>query len=84
MGKNNIYKAFANGQRLMLLRCLSRPKNVTDMLSHCSLNQSALSQHLKVLRDAKLVKTKRDGKEVIYSIGSKKVARIASLLLDFK
>ncbi len=84
MSKNNIYKAFANEQRLKLLRCLSKPQNVTDLLDHCSLTQSALSQHLKVLREAKVVKTQREGKEVVYSVDNKNVTRITNLLLDFK
>ncbi len=84
MTRNNIYKAFANEQRLKLLRCLSESKNVTELLDHCSLTQSALSQHLKVLREAHLVQTKRKGKEVVYSVHTKKVTQIANLLLDFK
>ena len=84
MTRNNIYKAFANEQRLKLLRCLAKPKNVTELLDHCSLTQSALSQHLKVLREAKVVKTERTGKEIVYSVDNKKVMNITNLLLDFK
>lgn len=84
MTKNNIYKAFSNEQRLKLLRCLSKPKNVTELLEHCSLTQSALSQHLKVLREAGVVKTKKEGKEVVYSLVDKKVTQITNLLLNFK
>jgi len=84
MSKNKIYKAFSNEQRLKLLRCLSKPKNVTDLLDHCDLTQSALSQHLKVLREAGLVETKREGKEIIYGVGHKQVLKITNLLLDFK
>jgi len=84
MSKNKIYKAFSSEQRLKLLRCLSKPKNVTDLLDYCDLTQSALSQHLKVLREAGLVKTKREGKEIIYGVGNKQVIQITNLLLDFK
>ncbi len=84
MTRNNIYKAFSNEQRLKLLRCLFKPKNVTELLDHCPLTQSALSQHLKVLREAGVVKTEKEGKEVIYSVENKKVTQITNLLLDFK
>lgn len=84
MTKNNIYKAFSNEQRLKLLRCLSQPKNVTELLDHCSLTQSALSQHLKVLREAKVVKTNKNGKEIFYKVDNKKVAQIVNLLLNLK
>lgn len=84
MNRNIIYKAFANEQRLKLLQCLSKPKNVTDMLELCSFTQSALSQHLKVLRDAKIVNTKKQGKQIVYSVVNKKAAEITKLLLNYK
>lgn len=84
MNKNKVYKAFANEQRLNLLRCLSRPKNVTDLLENCSLTQSALSQHLKVLRDSELVQTRKQGKQIIYSVGNKKITEVTNLLLKLK
>jgi DNA-binding transcriptional ArsR family regulator len=83
MSKTYLYKAFANEQRLKLLRCLSRPQNVTELLGHCSLTQSALSQHLKVLREAGIVTTKREGKEIVYTVANSMVTRITNLLLDF-
>lgn len=84
MTRNNVYKAFSNEQRLKLLRCLSKPQNVTELLDHCALAQSALSQHLKVLREAGVVETSREGKEIVYYIKNKKVSQITNLLLDFK
>lgn len=82
MNKKNIYKALANEQRLNLLECIRVPKSVNEMLSHCSLTQSALSQHLKVLRDANVVSTERVGKEVVYSLRSKEVIRVVTQILN--
>ena len=79
----NIYKAFSNEHRLNLLRCLSKPKNVTELLNNCSFTQSALSQHLKVLRDAGVVIASKKGKQVVYCIANKKVIQITNLLLDY-
>lgn len=84
MSNKNIYKVFSNAHRVKLLRCLTKPKNVTELLSLCSFSQSALSQHLKVLRDAGVVRTKRVGKEIVYSVDKKEVVQIADLLLNFK
>lgn len=83
MGKNktNIYKTFSNENRVMLIVCLSKPKSVTELLSHCKLSQSALSQHLKILKDAGIVSCEREGKKQIYSIKNKKVIDIAKDLL---
>lgn len=84
MTRNIIYKAFANEQRLKLLNCLSKSQNVTELQTHCPFTQSALSQHLKVLRDSGLVQTSKQGKQIIYSVTNKEVTKIAALLLDFK
>jgi ArsR family transcriptional regulator len=78
-----VYRALGSEQRLKLLRCLSEPKNVSDLLCHCSLTQSALSQHLRVLRDAGLVVTRKKGKEIEYHVRDATVTRITNLLLDF-
>lgn len=82
--ENKTISSFANTTRLKLLICLGRGnRNVTQLISNCGLSQSAVSQHLEKLRKAKLVSTKRDGKEIIYKLTSKKSARIASDLLKF-
>lgn len=79
--KEEIYKVFANENRVKLIVCLSKAKNVTELLSLCRLSQSALSQHLKILKDAGVAVCKREGKMQVYSINNKKVLKIAELLL---
>jgi ArsR family transcriptional regulator len=78
----DIYRAFSNQNRVKLILCLSKAKNVTDLLSLCNLSQSALSQHLKVLKDEGVATCKRDGKNQVYSIKDKKVINVAKLLLE--
>ena len=78
----DIYRAFSNQNRVRLILCLSKAKNVTELLSLCDLSQSALSQHLKVLKDEGIALCKRDGKNQMYSIKDKKVLKVAKLLLE--
>ncbi len=80
--KEEIYKAFSNHNRVQLLVCLSVPQSVTELLTRCKLSQSALSQHLKVLKDCGVVICKREGKQQIYSVRNKKVLQVARLLLN--
>lgn len=80
--RKDIYRAFSNQNRVKLIVCLSKAKNVTDLLSVCDLSQSALSQHLKVLRDEGIAICERDGKNQIYSIKDKKALEVAKLLLE--
>lgn len=79
---SNIYKVFSNKNRVMLIVCLAQEKSVTELLSHCSLSQSALSQHLKILKDEGVAVCVRDGKSQRYHIANKKVLQIAKLLLE--
>lgn len=82
--KTDIYKMFSSQNRVQLMLCLSQEKSVTELLTLCELSQSALSQHLKILKDGGVVECKRDGKKQIYSIKNKKVLHVAKLLLALK
>ncbi len=82
--ETKVLSSFSNKVRLQLLLCLSKgDKNVTQLISNCGLSQSAVSQHLEKLRSAGMVKTKRIGKEIIYSLVYPKSAQISSDLLTF-
>jgi len=79
---HDIYSAFGNQIRTKLMLCLAfKPKNVTELISNCGLAQSAVSQHLAKLKLSGLVETKKEGKEVYYSLKYKKAAEIAKLLI---
>ncbi len=84
MQNKDICKAFCNEDRLNLLNCLSTPRTVTELLGKCRLSQSALSQHLRVLKDAGLLKSKKEGKFIYYQISGKKALDIAKLIINFK
>ncbi len=84
MQNKDICKAFCNKERLKILICLNESKTVSELLENCDLGQSALSQHLKVLKDSGLLKSNKVGKNVIYKTRDKKVLDIAKSLLNFK
>lgn len=76
-----IYSAIGNEIRVKLLLCLAKKsKNVTEMINTCGLAQSAVSQHLAKLKAANLVITNKIGKEIYYSLRSKKIAEICESL----
>lgn len=80
--RTDIYKAFSNQNRVKLIICLSEAKSVTELLGLCELSQSALSQHLRILKDEGVTLCNRDGKKQIYHIKNKKVLQVAKLLLE--
>jgi DNA-binding transcriptional ArsR family regulator len=76
-------KALANDQRLVILcSLLDSPKSVGEINECVHLSQSALSQHLAVLRERELVVTKKQAQTVYYSVPAGKTRRILNLLHD--
>ena len=66
-----LLKAMANEARLMVLcQLIEGEKSVTALQEVVGLSQSAMSQHLAVLREQDIVTTRRDGQSVFYSIAS--------------
>ena len=79
-----VISAFSNPVRIKLICCLSKSsKNVLELMENCGLSQSAVSQHLIKLKKAGLVKDKKQGKFVYYSLTDKKTAKVANMLIDF-
>ena len=71
-------KGIGNENRYRILQALMRgPRTVGEIAATVGLAQPAVSQNLKVLKSANLVKDEREGHEVHYSIN---VAYMASLL----
>jgi DNA-binding transcriptional ArsR family regulator len=64
-----LLKAMANPQRLRVLCLLiEREMSVGEINERVDLSQSALSQHLAVLREKELVSTRRESQTVYYSV----------------
>ena len=64
-----LLKAMANEARLMVLcQLIEGEKSVGDLQETVGLSQSAMSQHLAVLREQDIVATRRDGQSVYYRI----------------
>ncbi len=64
-----LLKSMANPIRLQILCLLSEGElSVGQLNEHIPLSQSALSQHLAVLREDKLVSTRRESQTIYYSV----------------
>jgi DNA-binding transcriptional ArsR family regulator len=76
-------KVLSDVTRLSVLEeLLSGPKNVSQLNAQIKIDQSLLSHHLRVLRDAGLVKTMRDGKAIRYEIAPEAKAQVAGKALN--
>jgi DNA-binding transcriptional ArsR family regulator len=55
-------------RRAMLLLVRDEPRSVNEIAEHFDITQQAVSQHLKVLRDAGLVAVRPDGQRRLYVV----------------
>ncbi|WP_156924857.1 ArsR/SmtB family transcription factor [Marinomonas ushuaiensis] len=74
-------KALSNENRLMILcYLLDKELSVTALNEKLPLSQSALSQHLALLRKDGLVKTRRESQTIFYSLGDARVKTLIQTL----
>ncbi|HEY9234473.1 MULTISPECIES: ArsR/SmtB family transcription factor [Phenylobacterium] len=77
-----ILRALANERRLAILMLLSGGElSVGEIEARLGVSQSALSQHLARLREARLVRTRREGQHVRYRLADPGALEIAAALL---
>ena len=73
----DLFKVFGDTTRIKILYCLFEAEMcVCDIAQLLSMTQSAISHQLKVLKQAQLVKYRRDGKTVFYSLADDHVRSI--------
>ena len=78
-----LLRAMSNERRLMILCRLGDGEvQVAALQAAVGLSQSALSQHLAVLREEGLVTTRREGQAVFYRIADPAAVRVIATLVD--
>ena len=71
------FKVFGDSTRIRILYVLFEAEVcVCDLASALNMNQSAISHQLKILKQNKLVKARREGKSVFYSLADDHVRMI--------
>jgi DNA-binding transcriptional ArsR family regulator len=76
-----LLKGLANESRLMIMCVLTEGElSVGQLNQRISLSQSALSQHLAVLREQGLVKTRRESQTIYYRLADSPAMNVIGLL----
>lgn len=88
INQNNIdlevLKALADDVRLEILEILRKEEmNVTDITKRCSLSRPAISHHLQILKRAKILESRKEGKEIYYSVNMQTLRSLSQSLLVF-
>lgn len=80
---SELFKVFGDTTRIRILSALRINKLcVCDLARLLSMSKSAISHQLRVLRHNKLVKSYRQGKEVIYSLNDDHIVKILDMALE--
>lgn len=80
---SNMFKLFADDTRLRIICILIKEELcVCDLCDALNLNQSTVSHQLQLLRNSNLVKYRREGKQIFYSLQDEHVEKIISQALE--
>ena len=78
-----LFKGFADPTRVHILSLLSQQERcVTEIAEEVQLSQSAISHQLRILKQMHLIKYRRDGKNLWYSLADDHVKTILQMGLE--
>lgn len=78
-----LFKIFGTPTRLQILFCLMEgEKCVYDIADELGMSQSAISHQLSILKENRLIKNRREGKTIYYSLLDSHVMTIIEQGLD--
>ena len=77
----SIFKALSDENRIRILKMLrSGEKCACKLLEELNITQPTLSHHMKILCDAQLVNSRKEGKWMHYSINCEGVKKVRTLM----
>ena len=80
---SEVFRVFGDSTRIRILYALFESELcVCDLATLLGLTQSAVSHQLRILKDAKLVKFRREGKSIFYTLDDDHVRAILSLGME--
>lgn len=80
---SELFKVFGDSTRIRILFVLFEAEVcVCDLANALSMTQSAISHQLRILKANKLVKSRREGKSVFYSLSDDHVRTIIAMGLE--
>ncbi|WP_177916958.1 helix-turn-helix transcriptional regulator [uncultured Eubacterium sp.] len=80
---SELFKIFGDSTRIRILFVLFEAEVcVCDLANALNMTQSAISHQLRILKANKLVKSRRDGKSVFYSLSDDHVRNIIAMGLE--
>jgi DNA-binding transcriptional ArsR family regulator len=83
--ERSVFRAIADPTRRAILDRLRRgPAPVNDLASAFSQSRPAISKHLRILREARVVSEERSGRERLYRLEADQLREIADWILPYR
>ena len=80
---NGVFKALSDPTRREILRLLSTGEmSAGELADRFALTKPSVSHHFSVLKDADLVRSRRDGQQIIYALNTTVVQDVMSRIWD--
>lgn len=78
-----IFRLMGDPTRLaILVECLDGPVAVGDLVTRTGASQSLVSHHLRLLRAARILSARREGKNVYYAAMDQHIRTVVSDMID--
>ena len=75
-----LFKVFGDSTRMRILLLLQEKEaSVNEIANELNMNQSAISHQLKNLKHSKLIKNRREGQTIYYSLDDDHVSKIIEM-----
>lgn len=82
---NDLFKALADPTRRKILDLLKeRDLTAGEIASHFNMSKPSISQHLNILKQSSVVKNRKEGKYIFYSLNTTVVQDILNWLINIK
>lgn len=79
-----VIKALGDETRLQILEILGKGElNVSEIAEKCTVSRPTISHHLQILKRAKIVESRKEGKEIYYSVNMYTLTSLSESMLGF-
>lgn len=79
----DLFRMFADSTRVRILNELMKKEvGVTELANELQMTTSAISHQLRVLKDSRLIRSRRDGKGILYSLADDHVKTILHMGIE--
>ncbi len=77
-------RALADETRIEILQVIGkRELNATEVANKCTLSRPTISHHLQILKRAKILESRKEGKEIYYSVNMGTLKKLSQVFLRF-